>query len=99
MNTRNRMRPIHPGEILREEYLAPTGMSANRLAQCLHVPANRITGIVRGVRGITAETALRLARYFRTSAEFWMNLQKTYDLRIAEERIGAEINREVKPAA
>src|SRR5262245_3700888 len=95
----NAMRPIHPGEILREEYLVPLGMSASMLAKALRVPANRINGIVNERRGITADTALRLSRYFRTSAEFWLNLQKSYELRLAEVEVGAKIRREVKPAA
>jgi addiction module HigA family antidote len=91
------MRPIHPGEILREEFLVPLDMSANQLALHLHVPANRISAIVSGERAITADTALRLARFFRTTAEFWMNLQKTYELRLAEDEVGAQIEREVRP--
>ena len=94
----NRMRPIHPGEILREEYLTPLGMSANALAKALRVPANRVSGIVNETRAITADTALRLSRYFGTSAEFWLSLQKTYELRTAERDLGAQIRREVKPA-
>jgi addiction module HigA family antidote len=81
---RNGMRPIHPGEILREEFLLPLGLSANALAVALGVPAPRINDIVRERRGISADTALRLARYFGTSAEFWMGLQSDHDLRIAE---------------
>jgi len=77
------VRPIHPGEILRNEYLTPLGMSAHHLAVALHVPANRIGAIVNGTRGITADTALRLARFFRTSPEFWMNLQVAYELAIS----------------
>src|SRR5215472_18711275 len=73
---RNRMRPIHPDEILREEYLRPLDMSANRLAQSLGVPANRISGIVSGARAVTADTALRLAKFFGTSPELWLNLQQ-----------------------
>lgn len=96
---RNRMRPIHPGEILREEFLVPLGMSASRLARRLHVPPNRITGIVKGARAVTADTALRLARFFGTSPELWMNLQKTYELRSAEEDVGPTIAREVRPSA
>jgi addiction module HigA family antidote len=96
---KNAMRPIHPGEILREEYLVPLGMSASMLAKILHVPANRINGIVNEKRGITADTALRLSRYFQTSAELWLNLQKIYELRLAEVEVGAKIRREVKPAA
>lgn len=79
----NGMRPIHPGEILREEFLVPLNLSANALAIALGVPAPRINDIARERRGITADTALRLARYFGTSAEFWMGLQADYDLRIA----------------
>ncbi len=81
---KNRMRPIHPGEILREEYLVPLGMSANALATALHVPANRISGIVAGKRSVTADTALRLARAFGSTPDFWLNLQQQYDLRLAE---------------
>ena len=81
---KNRMRPVHPGEVLREEYLVPLGMSANSLAGALHVPANRISGIVAGKRSVTADTALRLARVFRSTPDFWLNLQQQYDLRVAE---------------
>jgi addiction module HigA family antidote len=96
---RNRMRPIHPGEILREEFLVPSGMSGNQLALRLHVPANRVSGIVSGARAITADTALRLARCYSTTPEFWMNLQKTYELRLAEDAVGRKVAREVRPAA
>jgi addiction module HigA family antidote len=78
-----KMRPIHPGEILREEYLVPLGMSANALAQAIGVPANRVSGIVNGSRAVTADTAYRLGAAFRTSPEFWMNLQQAYDLAVA----------------
>jgi addiction module HigA family antidote len=81
---RNGMRPIHPGKILREEFLGPLNLSANALAIALGVPAPRINDIARERRGVTADTALRLARYFGTSAEFWMGLQADYDLRLAE---------------
>lgn len=81
---RNAMRPIHPGEILREEYLVPLGMSANALAHALGVPANRVSSIVVGDRSVTADTALRLARAFNTTPEFWLNMQQSYDLRLAE---------------
>jgi antitoxin HigA-1 len=81
---RNGMRPIHPGEILREEFLVPLSLSANALAIAVGVPAPRINDVVRERRGITADTALRLARYLGTSAEFWMGLQADYDLRRAE---------------
>jgi antitoxin HigA-1 len=92
----NRMRPIHPGEILREEYLAPLGMSANALARVISVPANRISAILAGKRGVTADSALRLARAFGTSPEFWLNLQTTHDLRVAEIESGPSV-RKVRP--
>lgn len=79
------MRPIHPGEILREEYLVPMNLSANALAQAIGVPANRISTIVAGERNVTADTALRLARALGTTPEFWLNLQQTYELRLAED--------------
>jgi addiction module HigA family antidote len=78
------MRPIHPGEILREEYLVPLGMSANALAHAIGVPANRVSSIVVGERAVTADTALRLARAFGTTPEFWLNMQQSYELRLAE---------------
>ena len=74
----------HPGEVLREEYLAPLGMSARSLARALGVPANRITEIMRGERDVSADTAIRLGRYFRTDPRFWLNLQTAYDLSVAE---------------
>ena len=98
MTVKNRMRPIHPGEVLREEFLDPLGMSANQLALRLRVPPNRITSILNGSRAVTAETSLRLGRFFRTTADFWMNLQKTYELRLAEEAYGERIERDVQPA-
>ena len=94
---RDKMRPIHPGEVLREEFLVPLGMTANALAGALGVPANRITLLVREARGITADTALRLARYFSTTPEFWLTLQLTYDLRRAEQEAGAAIRKVIKP--
>jgi addiction module HigA family antidote len=93
---KNKMRPIHPGEILREEFLAPLEMSANRLAQLLAVPANRITEIVGERRAITAETALRLSRAFDTTPEFWLNLQQAYELRSAEKALGPAL-KSIKP--
>ena len=90
--------PIHPGEILAEEFMRPSGLSANALAKLLGVPVTRVSEIVRGRRGVTADTALRLARYFGTSADLWMGLQAEYDLRVAERQVGAEIRRRV-PAA
>jgi antitoxin HigA-1 len=89
----------HPGEILREEFLKPLGMSASALAAALQVPSNRITEILRGRRDLSADTAMRLARYFGTSPEFWLNLQTAHDLsKVAAER-GKEIARNVKPRA
>lgn len=92
---RNGMRPVHPGEVLREEFLAELGMSANALAKALSVPAPRVNDIVRERRGITADTALRLARYFDSSPQFWLNLQAAYDLRLAEIAAGKKIERQV----
>jgi addiction module HigA family antidote len=89
--------PIYPGEILLEEFLRPLDMSMNRLADELHVPANRITQIVEGRRSVTGETALRLARYFGTSPEFWLGMQKDYDLQVARDEFEAEVEREVQP--
>lgn len=91
----------HPGEVLREEFMAPLGLSANRLAIDLAVPATRIGDIIRaeGPRAVTADTALRLARYFGTSPAFWMNLQAAYDLSKAEADRGKEIKSRVKPRA
>lgn len=96
---KNGMRPIHPGEILREDYLAELDMSANALAKALKVPTPRINDIVRGRRGVSADTALRLARYFDTTPQFWLNLQTAYDLRLAETAAGKKIVREVLPKA
>lgn len=95
----NGMRPIHPGEILREEYLEPLGMSVNALSKALHVPATRMNEIVRGNRGVTADTALRLARYFGTSERFWLNLQTEYELRQAQISKSQQVEKEVKPRA
>jgi len=89
--------PIHPGETIREDVLNPLGMSVNHLAKELNVDAARLNEIVRGRRGITADTALRLARYLGTSAEFWVGLQADYDLRIARQAKLKKIEREVKP--
>ena len=96
MITSNRMRPVHPGEILAEE-MQEMGMSANALAKALGVPANRITAILNERRGVTADTALRLARYLGTSPEFWLNLQKTYELRTAQIASEMVINVMVQP--
>jgi addiction module HigA family antidote len=91
------MRPVHPGEILREEYLAPWKMSPNALATALHVTAARINEIVNEQRGITADTAIRLARFFGGDAKSWMNLQAAYDLRVAEIEKAKQIEAEVEP--
>ena len=88
--------PIHPGEILAEE-LQELGLTMNQFAKALHVPPNRITAIIKGTRGITAETALRLARYFGTSVEMWMNLQAQYEIEVARDEFEAVIRKEVKP--
>jgi len=96
---KNGTRPIHPGEILREEYLVPLGLSANALARALGVTTARVNDIVRGRRGITGDTALRLARYFGTNAQSWLNLQAAYELRLAEITTGKAIQRTVKPRA
>ena len=92
------MRPVHPGEVLCEDYLVPLDMSANALAKALNVPAPRINDVVRASR-ITADTAMRLARYFGGDARSWLNLQAAYDLRVAEQAIGKRIEREVTPVA
>ena len=91
-----RLPPIHPGEVL-QDLLNEAGLTANALATALRVPANRIGGIIKGQRGITADTALRLARYFGTSAQMWVNLQAKYDLAAAEDALASRIEREVLP--
>ena len=96
MNATNGMRAVHPGEILREE-LAELGMSANALSKELGVPVNRVTMILNGQRGVSADTALRLARYFGTTPQLWLNLQKTWELRRAEIEAGREITEQVTP--
>ncbi|SOE59113.1 addiction module antidote protein, HigA family [Burkholderia sp. D7] len=94
---KNGMRPIHPGEILREDFLAPLGMSANALAQRLNVPTSRMNDIVRERRGVTPDTAMRLARFFGGDATSWLNLQQAHDLKIAERAHGPSIDAEVTP--
>ncbi|UXY16713.1 HigA family addiction module antitoxin [Chitiniphilus purpureus] len=96
---KNGMRPVHPGEVLREDYLKPLHISANALAKALHVPASRINDIVLGRRGITVDTALRLVRYFGGDVQSWINLQTAYDIKVAEQTIAADIEREVQPMA
>lgn len=93
---KNGMPPVHPGEVLREEYLVPLNMSANRLAAALDIPTNRITEILNERRAITADTALRLAAALSTSADFWLNLQKRFELRTAEIELGAKL-KAIKP--
>jgi len=92
------MRPVHPGEVLREDFLVPSGLTANALAKALHVPTPRINDIVRERRGISADTAMRLSRYFGGDARSWLNLQSVYDLRVAEIANSRRIEREVKPS-
>jgi len=97
--TKNGMRPVHPGEILQEEFMKPSDprINANTLAKALEVPANRITAIIKGQRGITGDTAVRLAAFFNTTAESWMNLQKTYELRLAEQALPVKVRRHIEP--
>ncbi len=92
-----KLRPVHPGEVLREDFMAPLRLSMNRLALDLRVPVTRIAEILRGQRRVTPETALRLARYFNTTALFWLNLQTTYDLQVTEDRELTRVKRDVRP--
>ncbi len=94
---KNLLPPIHPGEILRAEFMEPLHLSMNRLALDLRVPVTRIAEIVHERRGVTPDTALRLARYFNTSARFWLNLQSAYDLEVAQDKLARAIEREVRP--
>ena len=94
-----RMPPLHPGEMLREDFMKPLGLSSNALAMKLRVPVTRISEIVRERRGITADTALRLARYFSMSAEFWMRLQMDFDLELAADAEETAIHEEIRPRA
>ncbi|WP_299409492.1 HigA family addiction module antitoxin [Acaryochloris sp. IP29b_bin.148] len=91
----DKLLPIHPGEVLLEEFLKPMGLSQNRLALSIRVPARRINEIIHGKRRITADTALRLAKYFDMSPRFWLGLQMDYDLDIAEDEIGEQLNQEI----
>ena len=95
---KNSMRSVHPGEILLEEFMKASdpGINANTLAKALEVPANRITAIIKGQRGITGDTAVRLAAFFNTTAEFWMNLQKAYELRLAEQALPDRVRRHIE---
>lgn len=92
-----KLKPVHPGEILREEFMLPRGLSMNKMAMDLRVPVTRIAEIYHERRGITTDTALRLARYFNTSAAFWVNLQWRYELQVTERREAAKIARDVRP--
>jgi addiction module HigA family antidote len=94
-----KLKPVHPGEVLLEEFLLPLGISQNRLALDVGVPARRINEIVLGRRRVTADTALRLSRYLRTSPQFWLGLQSDYDLDLAEDNLGERLDREVRPMA
>ena len=91
--------PVHPGEQLREEFMKPLGLTAYRLAKDTGVPVTRIQAIITERRAITGDTALRLARYFRTTPEFWLNMQRDYELEIAAETLGDRLQNEVKPRA
>lgn len=92
-----KLKPVHPGEILREEFMTPLGLSMNRMAMDLRVLVTRIADIVNERRGVTADTALRFARYFRNAPAFWMNLQTRYDLEVAEDKVAAKVARDVRP--
>ena len=94
--TNNKLPPVHPGEVLLEEFIKPLGISQYRLAKDISVPARRINEIVHGQRAVSADTALRLARYFSTSDRFWMNLQASYDLDVQQDRLGSRLETEVK---
>lgn len=95
--TGKRIPPTHPGDILLHDFLEPLNMSANALAKSLNVPTNRITAILNHSRGVTADTALRLARYFNTTPEFWLGLQADFDLRTTQAEIGSKLEREITP--
>ena len=95
---KNGMRPVHPGEVLLEEFLKPVvpPLNPNTLAKALGVPPNRITAIIKGQRGITGDTAVRLGAFFNTSGEFWMNLQKTFELRLAEKALPGKVRKHIE---
>jgi antitoxin HigA-1 len=99
MKPKNNMRPIHPGEFLREDFLVPLGMTPHALAMALHVPASRINDIALERRSVTLDTALRLARFFGGDAQSWLNLQNAYDLKLAQKDLMPKISREVLPRA
>jgi addiction module HigA family antidote len=91
-----KLKPVHPGEVLQKEFIEPFGLTQNKLAQALHVPARRINEIVLGKRSITADTALRLSLYFKNSPQFWLGLQMDYDLDIAEDKMDESLKKEIK---
>ena len=93
------MRPVHPGEVLRDDYLGPLDMSANALARALHVPASRVNDILLERRGVTVDTAMRLVRFFGGDVQSWMNLQTAFEIKMAERSIAKRVDREVKPLA
>ena len=95
----NQLRPVHPGEILREDYLKPLGLSANALATALRVPASRVNDIVLERRGVTVDTAMRLVRYFGGDVQTWMNLQTAYEIKVAQKQLASRIQKEVLPMA
>ena len=97
--TMDKLSPVHPGEVLLEEFLKPMSLSQNRLALAIGVHARRVNEIVLGKRSVTADTALRLSRYFGTSAQFWLGLQTDYDLDVASDRLGDRLEKEVRPRA
>lgn len=98
IRSKDKMPPLHPGEMLREEFMRPLGISANALALALHVPVTRVSEIVNERRSVTADTALRLERYFGMPADFWLNLQKQYELESVEDSLATTIRRQVRPA-
>ena len=97
--TEKKLKPVHPGEVLNEEFLRPMGLSQNKLALSIGVPARRINEIVLGKRGVTADTALRLGRYFNMTPQFWLGLQMDYELDVAEDKLSEILVREVRPYA
>ena len=97
MSSKDLLEPVTPGEILREDFMEPMGISINQLSRDIAVPPNRISEIVNGKRGITADTALRLERYFGVEAQFWLNFQSEYDLRVMKRKIGPDIERRILP--
>lgn len=94
---KNGLRPVHPGEVLREDYLKPLGITANALSQALKVPASRVNDIVLERRGVTVDTAMRLVRYFGGDVQSWMNLQTTYEVKVAQKALARKIEKEVQP--